>query len=422
MFIFLLDSGKLSPPELIHKVSYKIKDRASDIELMELLSLQKYLSGSLPWPLIEALMSRGSRVIEECQDRPRIDLISYVGTFMRGPLVKKRLAQIANDCIDNNDFSTIQNVIYPLIRSLKTDDRTIYDKYWNSAVNLLEKELVLNPQEYKRSIHLAKNYLHFTHSLTFSYRNSWLETICKKQCYSVLDRYLKEPHPEVVISPSEFATIISFLIAFDQSYMDLKYISKLEQFVKNMKALDIGFIVKGVDCALSKVIKSGRNPTLLNRKSYEIVSEACSILEEECALRLVRPDTDADLSMVWKVLSVIRRMKGDSPLLDVGMKAFTSMGADSYDSRKIREVCAALMSGSYLYPEAMELISSYVTKNLEHTNPETIDKFLNLTYCLGWENENVDFGKLASVIESCVDINFICFLSDLKIMYVNEWN
>lgn len=147
-----------------------------------------------------------------------------------------------------------------------------------------------------------------------AYRNSWLESICKKQLYSTLDLYLSDP-PKIIMHLSDFAVTLAFLLAFDQLYMDLKYVSKFEQIVSNIKGPDLCFIAKGIDCALIKLNPESRG----GRKSYEIVSEVCSILEEECALRLVQSSqtdvNNVDLSTVWRLLSTVRRMKGDSPLL-----------------------------------------------------------------------------------------------------------
>jgi hypothetical protein len=241
----------------------------------------------------------------------------------------------------------------------------------------------------------------------FSYRNLWLEIVCKKQLYKVLDNYLSDgpsdgTSPHIVITPSDFASILSFLLAFDQLYLDLKYISKFSNFVGNIRTSELCFIVKGLDSAIFKLNGGKRG----SRKSLEIVSEVCSMLEEECALRLMkREESEVDLTLAWRLISVIRKMKGDTPLLDVALKTFTSHDTNitQYHSREIKDAMQCLMQSNALYPEAIDVISKYIFKNLEHLNPEMTEKFLNLTYSLGWErnnDESMDFEKLAKVIES----------------------
>lgn len=389
---------------LFDLVGESLIERVPRMQLMDVLSLQKFLELGFmqPYGLVEALVSRMLRVVQEgvsTTSSPRMDLLASVSPYLKSIEQRKQLALMLKDYLEHHNFELASGILFVILRWARSSDVELYDLFWSKASEMVEKKLKDSVLE-RRVLKLGSDYVNFCYGMGFGYRNKNFENVVKQYLYQLIDNYSQGVQP-CILHPGDFSRAFSFIIACanlsDPLFYEIEVLRILDDFSPQFRPGDLVILSRGLESIITTLFYQRRPPS----KYYDRVLEICSILDEQCSRILLDSQEIGftDLLAIHKSALVTRRVKGESPILDLTMERI--LKSEVNDSRSGKDLAQHLLQGLNNYPEATQKIEDLIWSNRESAvSPEVIEKFVILAFCTGWEvNSNKDiFGFCGDVL------------------------
>lgn len=371
-------------------VGEELAKRVPDMQLMDVLSLQKFLDLGFihPYSLVEALVSRMLRIVQEgvsSSTSPRLDLLASVAPHLKSAAQRRQLALMLQDYLEKHKFDLASGILFVILRWAKSTDIRLYNLFWNKAAEMVANKTEDNIFD-RRILKLARDYLNFTYGLNFGYRHKHFEYTVKRYFYGLIDNYAIGVQP-CVMFPNDFARCFAFLLGCatlsDPILYDIEMVRMLDDFSLQFRSSDLVVLSRGLESVIVNLFYP-RRPAA---KYYDRVLEICSILEEQCSRILINMEENVEfgeLLAIHKSALVTRKVKGDSPLLDLTMQRVVQK--DVNDFRSMKDLAQHLLNGWNNYPEATQKIEDFIWNSKKSAmSPELIEKFVTLAFCLGWE-------------------------------------
>ncbi|CAL8108907.1 unnamed protein product [Orchesella dallaii] len=396
--------------EVFELVGDALIPKIPNMQLMDLLSLQKFLElGYIdPYGLVEALVQKMKSIIQQgvSLSNPRLDLLASIAPFIRSVDQRKQIAGLLKDYLYNHNFEVASGILFTLLRWIRTNDVSLADTFWKNAADVLEtrnQETVL----YRKVLKFGRDYINYCYGLAFAYRNRNFEFIMKRYLYGMLENYSKQIPPSF-LHPADFGKAFSFLIGVatfsDALFHDVEIIRKIDDFAPQLRPPDLLSIAKAVDSVILNLFHS-KTPAM---KYYDRILEICSILEEQCSRILVANESNhtfEDLSCIYKVSLITRKVKGESPIVNRTIDLMLEHKLS--DSRSAKDLLQNLLSGLNNFPEASENVAEFIWNSRSKTlAPEVFERFIQYGFSVGWEPTSM---MHQDVLQLCSDRLLKCW-------------
>jgi len=393
---------------LIRKLGTMLVDKVDSMEIMDLLTMQKFVdsAGQDPYLYHEGLLTQMARILEQGSP-PRLDLLSTVAPFMKDFDQRKNMLDLVRRFLNSySDFETVSHMLLKILRCARINDKELFRLFWSRYQTLIEADSA----EVKRNIRGASDYITFMFSNGVYNRNRAFETANLKLLYGYMNNYLGNEQP-TFISPQDFVKVISFLLAYsspeDPFYTDIQYLSKLNDFASQFRVSDLFLLSRSVNLALLVMSNFGsERKRMKSHKCYDYLLQVCSILEEQSSFKVLdkmNPLRASDLLTVCRLsLNIQKVLTGEcSPIFLESIKQAMEQ-TDCVDSKFIKDTCNCLIAGNFYYPLALDKIASFIHSSHEYMGPDVAERFINLAFAYGFE-ETAD-KKIGLVLAICAEL------------------